>query len=151
VIQCVERFAIAAGLSSNSSALKDYFLLQATDPKAKNEAYNVVNGDVFRYKRVWRLIAEYFGIEVTYLSSLISLKRRYQEMFRFKIDGVVFGEAFKPEWSRQRLTAGCSSEAIGRSRLHRALTPCQRTRYSLLAFARYSDGPNWCAAKQGRR
>jgi hypothetical protein len=110
----VIRFAIAAGLFSDSSALKESFLLQATDPKAKNEAYNVVDGDVFRYKRVWRLIAEYFGIEVIYLLSLISSKRRYQENSGSKSKGSSSGrrEAVKPEWSRHHSPAGCDGTAI---------------------------------------
>jgi nucleoside-diphosphate-sugar epimerase len=49
--------------ASDAGLIAEHHYWEATDPKAKNEAYNVVNGDVFRYKRVWRLIAEYFGIE----------------------------------------------------------------------------------------
>ncbi|AIX73796.1 NAD-dependent dehydratase [Pantoea sp. PSNIH4] len=35
----------------------------ATTPAAQNEDYNVVNGDVFRWKWMWQQIADYFGIE----------------------------------------------------------------------------------------
>lgn len=35
----------------------------ATSPSAKNEDFNVVNGDVFRWKWMWQQIADYFGIE----------------------------------------------------------------------------------------
>jgi len=35
----------------------------STEPNARNEAYNAANGDVFRWKRLWNLIADYFGIE----------------------------------------------------------------------------------------
>ena len=31
--------------------------------KAANLAFNVVNGDYFRWRKMWKLIAEYFGIE----------------------------------------------------------------------------------------
>ncbi|WP_368913599.1 SDR family oxidoreductase [Mixta calida] len=34
-----------------------------TTPAAQNEDYNVVNGDVFRWKWMWQQIADYFGIE----------------------------------------------------------------------------------------
>jgi nucleoside-diphosphate-sugar epimerase len=35
----------------------------ATSPAARDEAFNVVNGDVFRWKWMWERIAGYFGIE----------------------------------------------------------------------------------------
>jgi nucleoside-diphosphate-sugar epimerase len=35
----------------------------ATTPEAKNEAYNVVNGDVFRWSWLWGRIADWFGVE----------------------------------------------------------------------------------------
>lgn len=35
----------------------------ATAPNARNEAFNVANGDVFRWKRLWAVIAGYFGLE----------------------------------------------------------------------------------------
>ncbi|XVF39837.1 hypothetical protein PTKIN_Ptkin01aG0064200 [Pterospermum kingtungense] len=33
------------------------------DPYAKNEAFNATNGDVFKWKHLWRALAEQFGIE----------------------------------------------------------------------------------------
>lgn len=35
----------------------------ATSPNARNEDFNVVNGDVFRWQWMWSQIAAYFGIE----------------------------------------------------------------------------------------
>jgi len=35
----------------------------ATSPNARNEDFNVVNGDVFRWKWMWSQLAGYFGIE----------------------------------------------------------------------------------------
>ncbi|MCQ4296623.1 SDR family oxidoreductase [Pseudomonas stutzeri] len=35
----------------------------ATTPAAANQAFNIVNGDVFRWKWMWSRIAEWFGIE----------------------------------------------------------------------------------------
>lgn len=35
----------------------------ATNPNARNEAFNVANGDVFRWKRLWGVIAAAFGLE----------------------------------------------------------------------------------------
>jgi nucleoside-diphosphate-sugar epimerase len=34
----------------------------AFSPNARNQAFNVVNGDVFRWKWMWSVIADYFGI-----------------------------------------------------------------------------------------
>ncbi|MBH3341170.1 SDR family oxidoreductase [Pseudomonas mendocina] len=36
----------------------------ATTPGAANQAFNTVNGDVFRWRRMWREIGEYFALEV---------------------------------------------------------------------------------------
>jgi nucleoside-diphosphate-sugar epimerase len=33
-----------------------------TDPRAANQAFNVTNGDVFRYSRLWPRLARYFGL-----------------------------------------------------------------------------------------
>ncbi|KAL8130591.1 hypothetical protein V2J09_019746 [Rumex salicifolius] len=35
----------------------------AVDPFAKNEAFNCSNGDLFRWKQLWRILAEQFGME----------------------------------------------------------------------------------------
>jgi nucleoside-diphosphate-sugar epimerase len=35
----------------------------ATTPAARNEAFNVVNGDVFRWSWMWGRVAEWFGLE----------------------------------------------------------------------------------------
>lgn len=35
----------------------------ATTPQAANKPYNTGNGDVFRYKRMWKTIADHFGLE----------------------------------------------------------------------------------------
>ena len=35
----------------------------ATTPAARNQAFNVVNGDVFRWTWMWKRLAEWFGIE----------------------------------------------------------------------------------------
>ena len=35
----------------------------STTPAAENQAFNVVNGDVFRWSWMWELIAQWFGVE----------------------------------------------------------------------------------------
>jgi nucleoside-diphosphate-sugar epimerase len=35
----------------------------ATDPRCANQAFNVTNGDFFRYENLWPFFADYFGVE----------------------------------------------------------------------------------------
>ena len=37
----------------------------STNPAARNQAFNIVNGDVFRWKWMWERIAQWFGIAAT--------------------------------------------------------------------------------------
>jgi len=54
-----------SGLSDVTDArvLAEHLIWASTTPAAKNEAFNVVNGDVFRWSRLWYQLADYFGIE----------------------------------------------------------------------------------------
>lgn len=54
------------GLSDVADArlLARHLSWAAVTPSARNEAFNVVNGDVFRWRRMWMSIADYFGVEV---------------------------------------------------------------------------------------
>jgi nucleoside-diphosphate-sugar epimerase len=36
----------------------------ATDPRAANQAYNINNGDLFRWEEMWPRLADYFGLPV---------------------------------------------------------------------------------------
>jgi nucleoside-diphosphate-sugar epimerase len=36
----------------------------ATDPRAANQAYNINNGDMFRWEETWPALADYFGLPV---------------------------------------------------------------------------------------
>lgn len=53
------------GLTDMTDArqLGRHMLWAATTPAAANEAFNVVNGDIFRWSWMWGRIAEWFGIE----------------------------------------------------------------------------------------
>ncbi|EDM38646.1 hypothetical protein PBAL39_21275 [Pedobacter sp. BAL39] len=53
------------GLSdvTDASVLAAHLIWASTTESAKNEAFNVVNGDVFRWSRLWYRLADYFGIE----------------------------------------------------------------------------------------
>ena len=54
-----------SGLTDMTSAsmLADHLIWAATTPEARNQAFNVVNGDVFRWSWMWARIAAWFGIE----------------------------------------------------------------------------------------
>jgi nucleoside-diphosphate-sugar epimerase len=48
---------------TDARVLAKQLLWASTTPAAKNEAFNIVNGDVFRWSWMWSQIASYFGIE----------------------------------------------------------------------------------------
>ncbi len=49
---------------TDARLLAKHLLWASTTPAARNEAFNVVNGDVFRWSWMWRRIAGWFGVEV---------------------------------------------------------------------------------------
>lgn len=55
------------GLSdvTDAQVLAEHMIWAATTEAAHNEAFNVANGDVFRWKWLWKQIAEWFAIEPT--------------------------------------------------------------------------------------
>ena len=48
---------------TDAGLLAEHMLWAATDSFTANEAFNVVNGDVFRWRSLWPRLAEYFGVE----------------------------------------------------------------------------------------
>ncbi|KAJ8762497.1 hypothetical protein K2173_007936 [Erythroxylum novogranatense] len=54
-----ESYAIA----SDADLIAEHHIWAAVDPYAKNEAFNIHNGDVFNWKHLWKVLAEQFGIE----------------------------------------------------------------------------------------
>jgi nucleoside-diphosphate-sugar epimerase len=48
---------------TDATLLARHLLWASTTPAAANEAFNVVNGDVFRWSWMWQRIAGWFGIE----------------------------------------------------------------------------------------
>ena len=56
--------------------LAEHLVWSATSEACANEAFNVVNGDVFRWKHLWAKIANFFGLEAAPhpgISSLLAL------------------------------------------------------------------------------
>jgi nucleoside-diphosphate-sugar epimerase len=47
---------------TDADLLAEHMVWAATTPAARNEAFNVVNGDVFRWRRLWPQIAAHLGV-----------------------------------------------------------------------------------------
>lgn len=48
---------------SNSDLIAEQEVWAAIDPRGKNEAFNTMNGDVFKWKKLWKSLAEKLGVE----------------------------------------------------------------------------------------
>ncbi|XP_022898462.1 3-oxo-Delta(4,5)-steroid 5-beta-reductase-like [Olea europaea var. sylvestris] len=48
---------------SDADLIAEHQIWAAVDPYARNEAFNISNGDVFKWKHFWRILAEQFGVE----------------------------------------------------------------------------------------
>ena len=48
---------------TDATLLADHLVWAATTPAAANQALNIVNGDVFRWRRLWPRLAEALGVE----------------------------------------------------------------------------------------
>ncbi len=72
---------------TDARQLARQLLWASTTPAAANQAFNVVNGDVFRWSWMWRRIAEWFGLEAApFDGSLQPLERQMAD------DGKVWAE-----------------------------------------------------------
>ncbi|KAK1358882.1 Progesterone 5-beta-reductase [Heracleum sosnowskyi] len=49
--------------ASDADLIAEQEIWAAVDPNAKNEAFNCSNGDVFKWKHLWKVLAEQFGVE----------------------------------------------------------------------------------------
>jgi nucleoside-diphosphate-sugar epimerase len=52
---------------TDARLLAKHLLWATATPAAHNQAFNVVNGDVFRWSWMWRRLAEWFGVEASEL------------------------------------------------------------------------------------
>jgi nucleoside-diphosphate-sugar epimerase len=48
---------------TDAALLADHLVWASTTPAAENQALNIVNGDVFRWRRMWPRLAEALGVE----------------------------------------------------------------------------------------
>lgn len=81
-----EGYAVA----SDADLIAEHHIWAAVDPYAKNEAFNCNNGDVFRWKHLWKVLAEQFGIEEYGFDGDEGERLRLTETMRNK--GVVWEE-----------------------------------------------------------
>jgi nucleoside-diphosphate-sugar epimerase len=47
---------------TDSDLLAEQLVWAATDPAGRDQAFNIANGDVFRWRTLWPKIAEHFGV-----------------------------------------------------------------------------------------
>jgi nucleoside-diphosphate-sugar epimerase len=60
---------------TDATLLAEQLVWSATTPAAANQALNIVNGDVFRWRRMWEVVAEELGVETgAYLGEARSLE-----------------------------------------------------------------------------
>lgn len=65
---------------TDASLLGRHLVWAATTPSAANEDFNVVNGDIFRWKWMWERIATWFGLEPAAFDGTVqSLERQMAE------------------------------------------------------------------------
>ncbi|KAM4121596.1 hypothetical protein ACJW30_01G016700 [Castanea mollissima] len=50
-------------VASDADLIAEQQIWAVVDPSAKNEAFNCNNGDVFKWRHLWKVLAEKFGIE----------------------------------------------------------------------------------------
>jgi nucleoside-diphosphate-sugar epimerase len=50
--------------ASDAELIAEQEIWACVEPAAKNQALNSSNGDVFKWKKLWKLLADYFGMEV---------------------------------------------------------------------------------------
>ncbi|KAL7262291.1 hypothetical protein ACSBR1_000635 [Camellia fascicularis] len=50
-------------IGSDADLIAEQEIWAAVDPNAKNEAFNCSNGDVFKWKHLWKALAEQFDVE----------------------------------------------------------------------------------------
>jgi len=62
---------------TDADLLAEHLLWEVTSLLASNNAFNVVNGDAFRWKHMWKVLATYFGISAPeeHSGSAISLEK----------------------------------------------------------------------------
>ncbi|MGM1056467.1 MAG: SDR family oxidoreductase [Bacteroidota bacterium] len=64
---------------TDAKVLADHLIWASTTAAAKNEAFNITNGDIFRWKWMWEQIADYFQVEtVGYTGEIRPLEKQME-------------------------------------------------------------------------
>lgn len=64
---------------TDAKVLAEHLIWASNTDSAKNEAFNITNGDIFRWKWMWGQIAEYFQLEtVGYTGEINSLEKQME-------------------------------------------------------------------------
>lgn len=88
--------------ATDADLIAEHQIWAAVDPYAKNETFNCSNGDVFKWKHYWKLLAEQFGVERYGFEGKFSL----EEMMKDK--GNVWDEIVK-----EKNLMPCKLEEVG--------------------------------------
>ncbi|KAF6147586.1 hypothetical protein GIB67_035343 [Kingdonia uniflora] len=75
--------------ASDADLIAEHQIWSSVDPYAKNEAFNCSNGDVFKWKHLWKVLGEQFEVECAEFEQGLSL----EEMMKDK--GKVWDEIVK--------------------------------------------------------
>lgn len=86
---------------TDASILAEQMVWAATSENARDQAFNVVNGDVFRWRWMWARLAEYFGVEPVGPSD-------HPQPLADRMDDA------QPVWSRIAATHGLAEADLGR-------------------------------------
>lgn len=64
---------------TDANVLADHLIWASTTDSAKNEAFNITNGDIFRWKWMWEQIGNYFQIEtVGFTGEILPLEEQME-------------------------------------------------------------------------
>ncbi|KAF8410162.1 hypothetical protein HHK36_002684 [Tetracentron sinense] len=71
--------------ASDADLIAEHQIWASVDPLAKKEAFNCTNGDVFKWKHLWKVLGEQFGVECReFEEDLLTPKLTLEEMMKDK-------------------------------------------------------------------
>lgn len=71
-------------VASDADLIAEQQIWAAVDPYGKNEAFNISNGDVFKLKQLWRILAEQFEVEYEEFDEEVEERVTMAEMMKEK-------------------------------------------------------------------
>lgn len=64
---------------TDASLLADHMVWASTEPAVANQALNVVNGDIFRWRRMWPRLADHLGVDPALVEGFADAPRPFEE------------------------------------------------------------------------